>query len=81
MSIPMDSTDDSGSCNCPDASKLWTNEEVQQLHDDIIFWVQACKTLFTHNLDAGDIRNAYIAAINDAVLKIEVRKRAVKMGK
>ena len=81
MAIQMDGTDASGNCLCPDPSKLWTNEEVQQLHDDLIFWVDACKTLNAHNLDAGDIRNAYIAAINDAIRKIEVRKRAVGAGK
>ena len=81
MAIQMDGTDDSGNCSCPDSSAMWTTEEVQQLHDDLIFWVDACKTLNAHNLDAGDIRNAYIAAINDAIRKIEVRKRAVRDGK
>jgi hypothetical protein len=81
MSIQMDGTDNSGNCSCPDISALWTTEDVQQLHDDLIFWVDSCKTLFAHNLDSGDIRNAYIAAINDAVRKIEVRKRAVAHGK
>jgi hypothetical protein len=60
---------------------MWTTEQVQQLHDDLIFWVDACKTLFANKLDAGDIRNAYLAAINDAIRKIEVRKRAVAHGK
>lgn len=81
MAIQMDGTDDSGNCSCPDSSAMWTTEQVQQLHDDLIFWVDACKTLFANKLDAGDIRNAYLAAINDAIRKIEVRKRAVAHGK
>jgi hypothetical protein len=81
MAIQMDSTDNTGNCNCPDSSLLWTTEDVQQLHEDLIFWVDACKTLNAHKLDAGDVRNAYIAAINDAVRKIETRKRAVRHGK
>jgi hypothetical protein len=81
MAVKMDGSDDTGNCSCPDSSLLWTTEDVQQLHDDLIFWVDACKTLHAHKLDVGDIRNAYIAAINDAVRKIEIRKRAVRDGK
>ena len=81
MAIKMDSTDETGNCLCPDPSKLWTNEEVQQLHDDLIFWVDACNTLNAHKFDNANPRDSYIAAINDAVRKIETRKRAVMHGK
>jgi hypothetical protein len=81
MAIKMDSTDDSGNCLCPDLSKLWTNEEVQQLLDDIIFWVGTTKTLKHRDFPTLVENVAYLLAIEDSIHRIKQRKWTVRDGK